>query len=125
MRKAEYAYPRMPFATSYQKNLLAKVEQMKLMGAKIEIKEYTSRPPGWYTDQGGFTGAELKKLDLILVVIKNPGKSGRVGAFNTIATEHYYKTIKVAERADADTMQACADQLLEHVNDFVKRKTNK
>ena len=125
MRKPKFDYPKMPFATSYQKLMLAKVEQMKLMGAKIEIKEYTSRPPGWYTEAGGYTGAELKKLDLILVVIKNPGKSGRVGAFNTIATEYYYKTVKVADRADADGMQASVDLTLEHINDFVKRKTNK
>jgi hypothetical protein len=123
MRKAEYAYPKMQKASSYQKVLIDKVEELKLLGARIEIKEYTGRPPGWSSDNGGYTGKELKDANIMLIVIKNPGRTGRVLASTYVCKEFYYGTIKVAERADADVMQACVDQLLEHVTAAVQEKS--
>lgn len=125
MPKANYIYPKMRVGSSYQKNLIAKVEELKLLGANIEVKEYSARPPAWSIAQGGWTGTELKILDSLLVVVKAPGKNGRVAASTYVTKEWYYKTIKSNDRADADVMQACVDQLLEHVDDYVRAKTNK
>jgi hypothetical protein len=124
MRKTEYIYPKMKFASSYQKRLVQRIEELKLMGAKLEIKEYASRPPAWSVAQDGWTGTELKNLESLLIVIKGPGKDGRVAASTYITKEHYYKTVKVSERADADVMLASIDQLLEHIDDYVRAKTN-
>jgi len=125
MRKAEYIYPKMKSASSYQKMLNSKVEQLKLLGAKIEIKEYTSRPPGWSIEDGGWNGTELKRLNSLLVVIKNQGKNGAVAASTYVTKEFYYGTIKISERADADVMQASVDSLLEHIDEYTREQADK
>ena len=125
MRKTEYAYPKMKSASTYQKTLSRKVEELKLLGAPLEIKEYTGRPPSWSVEAGGWNGTELKHLNSLLVVIKGAGKNGKVAASTYVAKEFYYQTIKISDRADADVMQGCVDQLLEHVNDYVRKQADR
>ncbi len=125
MRKAEYAYPKMKAASSYQKTLARKLEELKLLGAPLELKEYTGRPPAWSVEAGGWNGTELKNLNSLLVVIKGAGKNGRVAASTYVTKEFYYQTIKISDRADADVMQGCVDQLLEHVNEYVREEADR
>ncbi len=124
MRKAEYLYPKMKSATSYQKLLARRVEELKLLGALIEVKEYSARPPAWSIEVGGWTGSELKKLETILIVIKNKGKNGSVAASTYITRDHYFKTVKTSDRQDADVLQASVNSLLEHIDEFTREKAD-
>jgi len=125
MHKTEYIYPKLKSASSYQKMLNSKVEQLKTLGAKIEIKEYAGRPPSWSVEAGGWNGTELKKLNSLLIVIKNQGKNGDVAASTYVTKEFYYGTIKISERADADVMQASVDSLLEHIDEYTREQADK
>ena len=124
MRKAEYLYPKMKSASSYQKTLARKLEELKLLGAPLELKEYTGRPPSWSVEAGGWNGTELKNLNSLLVVIKGAGKNGAVAASTYVTKEFYFQTIKISDRADADVMQASVDSLLEHINEFTRNQAD-
>ena len=123
MRKAEYLYPKQPKAISYQKYLHRQVDEMKSLGAKLEIKEYTARPPKAFGDDS-FNGTELKEMNLMLVLIKGPGRDGPICASTYVDKAFYYGTIKTAERADMDHMLASAHAHLDPIWEYVKTKTS-
>ena len=125
MRKSEYKYPKLASQTTYQKFLTLKVEELKLLGANLEIKEYPGRPPAWSLEHGGYSGKELKEMKVILVAVKAPGRDGRVSAFNYICNEFYYATVKVSDREGTDVICSCVDSMLEHITEAVAAKTAK
>ena len=48
---------------------------------------------------------------------------GTVLASTYVAKEHYYKTVKVADRADSDVLQAAVASLLQHITAYVVAKS--
>ena len=128
---AKYLYPPMKHATSYQKLLTKRLEELKLLGAILEIKEYDGsngqRQPKAIlpTDLELYTNPELKDLESVLVVIKSPGRTGKLLASTYVTRDFYYGTVRAADRAGADDIQCAVASLLEHIEEFVARKTSK
>ena len=120
--EAKYIYPKQKKAMSYKDYLHRQVEEMKTLGAKIEVKEYTGRPPAVFGDDS-FTGRELKELNLVLVLVKGPGRNGALCAATYVDRSYYYGTIKTAERADMDYMLASVDALLGPTWEYVNGKS--
>lgn len=122
MPKTEYLYPRQAKAMSYRDYLHRQVEEMKSVGAKLEIKEYSGRPPKTLGEDS-FNGTDLKNLDLIHVVVKGLGRDGATCAALYITKSFYYKTIKIADRADMDHMLASAHAHLDPIWKYVNAKS--
>jgi len=119
MAKTQYAYPKMDRASSYRDLLARRVEDMKLQGAILEIKEYTSRPPAKYVDKLDINPAALRRSDAVLVVILSNKKMVNAAY---VTKEFYYTTVKVNDRMMADDIQYAVDNLCRPMEQYIEQR---
>jgi len=92
---------------------------MKLQGAILEIKEYTSRPPAKYVDKLDINPAALRRSDAVLVVILSNKKMVNAAY---VTKEFYYTTVKVNDRMMADDIQYAVDNLCRPMEQYIEQR---
>ncbi len=107
-------------ARSYRDEVHRRVELMKTAGALLEVKEYTSRPPSKYAERFDIDGQYLRDAEAVFVVILSNKK---LVTATIVAKDYWYKTIKAADRAEADNMLAHSDNLLNPLQEYTDGKT--
>ena len=96
-------------ANSYERCLKSNVDKLKLLGAKLEVKEYRKRIPRPMQDAYEMTGREMSEDNLMLVVVMS-GK--KIIAHTMIEVAFYYHSIKNAGSREGGLFN---DYMVEHV----------
>ena len=122
VKTSKYIYPKMNKARSYRDEVIRRLEVMKTQGALLELKEYTSRAPSKYLDRFDIDNPYLRSSESIFVVILSGPKKQIVNA-TLVGKEVWYKTIKTADRYDADEMLAHVDNLLKPLQEYVDERS--
>lgn len=119
--ESKYRYPKMNKARSYRDEVVRRIELMKLAGAKLELKEYTSRPPSKYADRFDIDGAYLRNSDSVFVTVLSNKK---LVTATLVTREFWYETVKTTDRERADDMQALVDNLLNPLETYANDRAS-
>jgi len=97
-------------ANSYERCLKSNIDKFKLLGAKLEVKEYRKRIPAPMQAAYEMTGKEMSDDDLMLVVVMS-GK--KIIAHTMLEVAFYYHSIKNAGSQEGGLTN---DYMVEHVD---------
>lgn len=97
-------------ANSYERCLKSNVDKFKLLGAKLEVKEYRKRIPASMQAAYEMTGKDMADDDLMLVVVMS-GK--KIIAHTMLEVAFYYNSIKNAGSQEGGLTN---DYMVEHVD---------
>ena len=96
-------------ANSYERYLKSSVDKFKLLGAKLEVKEYRKRLPLLMQEMYEMSSKEMADNNLVLVVVMS-GK--KIIAHTMIESSFYYQAVKNAGSRDGGLLN---DYMVEHV----------
>ena len=116
MAQAKYRYPKMSRSTSYEKEVERRLDLMRLAGAELTLKVYTSRPPARYADRFDIDGEFLRNTDTVFVVILS-GK--RLVNATLVTKETWHNTVKVSDRDGTDDMLGFVDDFLSPLENYI------
>ena len=124
--KARYKHQPLSAASTFQRELKRGIEDLKTLGAFIELREFDGTPgqrqlPHLFqaTGEDLYTNAELAEGEMLFLVVKGLGKDGKLVGRNVVAKDYYLETVRKGDRQGGEDILNAVDVILGPARAFV------